>query len=436
MTVVKRKRACSNPNPNGVGYGFPFLMGTLFALLMVGVLRSTMDQLNKFLLIPAAIHPHKTSSEAVLDPPDKTFYDDPDLSYSIEKPLKRWDEKRSEWLRLHPPSAAARPPSILLVTGSQPSPCKNSIGDHLLLRCFKNKVDYCRIHGCEVYYNNLLLHPKMDSYWAKLPVLRSSMMAHPETEWIWWMDSDAVFTDMEFAPPLERYKNHNLVVHGWGNVVYAESNKSWTGLNAGSILIRNCQWSMDLLHVWSKMGPISSNYEEWGKVLKSIFKDKLFPLPDDQSSLIYLLFKERQKWGDKTYLEGGYELESYWLSKLGMFEGIDDGYVGIEKEAMVLRRRHAEKVSLWYGELREAYLKERGWEPLSRGRRPFVTHFTGCQPCSGNHNPDYDGNTCWKEMDRALNFADNQVLRNYGFLRKDFTSSSVYQVPFDFPHYN
>lgn len=249
------------------------------------------------------------------------------------------------------------------------------------------------------------------------------------------MDVDAVFTDMEFNLPLERYKNHNLVVHGWPNMVYDENenNKSWTGLNTGSYLIRNCQWSMDLLHAWSKMGPLSKNFEKWGKILKGLFKDKPFPLPDDQSSLIYLLYRERRKWSEKTYLEGGYELEGYWVAMLGRFEGINVGYNEIEEEVSGLRRRHAEKLSVWYGELRERYLRERGWEPLSKGKRPFVTHFTGCQPCSGDHNPSYDGDTCWKEMEKALNFGDNQVLRNYGFVRKDLTKSDVYQVPFDYP---
>lgn len=248
------------------------------------------------------------------------------------------------------------------------------------------------------------------------------------------MDADAVFTDMEFKLPFDRYKDHNLVVHGWPNMVYDESdNKSWTGLNTGSYLIRNCQWSMELLDHWAKMGPMTSNYEKWGKVLKSMFKDKPFALPDDQSSLIYVLYRERRKWGGKAYLEGGYDLEGYWIANLGRFEGINSGYNKIEEEVKALRRRHAEKLSLWYGELREHYLKEKRWGPLSRGRRPFVTHFTGCQPCNGNHNPSYDGDTCWKEMERALNFADNQVLRNYGFVRKDLTSSSVYEVPFDFP---
>ncbi|KAJ1399640.1 Nucleotide-diphospho-sugar transferase [Sesbania bispinosa] len=426
MTMAKQNRACSLPNPNSVGW-FHFFRGILFILLL-WALWSSRNQLTLIHLGPTIIQPpnrNTTTSEVLLDPSEKTFYDDPQLSYSIEKPLKNWDEKRSEWLRLHPQFAAVKRDRILLITGSQPSPCKNSIGDHLLLRCFKNKVDYCRIHDIEVLYNNLHLHPKMGSYWAKLPVIRSAMLAHPEVEWIWWMDADAVFTDMEFKLPLERYKAHNLVVHGWANMVYDENseNKSWTGLNAGSFLIRNCQWSMDLLHVWSKMGPMTLNYEKWGRILTSIFKDKPFSLPDDQSSLIYLLFRQRRKWGGKTYFEGGYDLEGYWVAMKGRFEGINVGYDKMEEEVRSLRRRHAEKLTLWYGELREGYLRQ-------KERRPFVTHFTGCQPCSGNHNPSYDGDTCWKEMERALNFADNQVLRNYGFVRKDLLTSSVYEVPF------
>lgn len=75
----------------------------------------------------------------------------------------------------------------------------------MLLRLFKNKVDYCRLHGIEIFYNNVLLHPKMFGFWAKYPVVKAAMLAHPEVEWIWWVDSDAVFTDMEFKLPLERY---------------------------------------------------------------------------------------------------------------------------------------------------------------------------------------------------------------------------------------
>ncbi|CAK8562532.1 unnamed protein product [Lathyrus sativus] len=415
MTSLKRKRGCS--------IGFPILKGTLFVLLLLLLSASWFKRNHLTILL---MGPTVTISEVIQDPPEKTFYDDPQLSYSIEKRIKQWDKKRSDWLHLHPSFAASRD-RILIVTGSQSTPCKNNIGDHLLLRCFKNKVDYCRIQNCEVYYSNVLLHPKMGSYWSKIPSIRSAMMAHPEVEWIWWLDADAVITDMEFKIPLERYKDHNLVVHGWSNMVYDESeNKSWTGLNAGSLLIRNCQWSMDLLHVWSQMGPLSSNYETWGRILTSIFKDKLFPVSDDQSSLIYLLSRQRRKWGVKTYLEEGYDLEGYWIASLGKFERLKDKYDEMEDGARVLRRRHSEKVSVWYGEMRERYLG-------GKERRPFVTHFTGCQPCSGDHNPSYEGDVCWKEMERALNFGDNQVLRNYGFVRKDLMESSVYEVPFGYP---
>jgi xyloglucan 6-xylosyltransferase len=60
------------------------------------------------------------------------------------------------------------------------------------------------------------------------------MVAHPEAEWIWWMDSDAVITDMEFEHPLEKYKDFNLVVHGWEQNVYKK--RSWLGINAGFFL--------------------------------------------------------------------------------------------------------------------------------------------------------------------------------------------------------
>ncbi|KAL6961332.1 hypothetical protein U1Q18_052491 [Sarracenia purpurea var. burkii] len=365
------------------------------------------------------------------DPPDSTFYDDPKLSYSIGKPIKNWDKKRREWLKHHPSFANSGGERILLVSGSQPLPCKSPIGDHLLLRLFKNKVDYCRIHGHDIFYNNVLLHPKMPSYWAKLPVVRAAMVAHPEAEWIWWVDSDAAFTDMDFKLPLHRYKNHNLVVHGWTHMIYEE--KSWVGINAGVFLIRNCQWSLDLMEVWASMGPQTPNYDKWGKIQRSTLPDKLFPESDDQSGLVYLLLKEKEKWADKIYVEGEYYFEGYWEEIVGTLDNISDKYVGIEKEVRRLRRRHAEKVSEGYAAAREPYLAEAGYGHWS-WRRPFVTHFTGCQPCSGKHNQMYSGESCWDGMQRALNFADNQVLRNYGFVHPDLLdSSSVSPLPFDFP---
>ncbi|GAA0179344.1 transferase [Lithospermum erythrorhizon] len=381
---------------------------------------------------PNIIYSSMLSLNRSHDPPEPTFYDDPELSYTIDKPMRNWDTKRRDWLKLHPTfSSSSSNPRVLLLTGSQPSPCSNPFGDSLLLRCFKNKVDYCRMHGYDIFYNNAFLNPKMKSFWAKISLVRAAMMAHPEVEWIWWMDSDAMFTDMEFKIPFERYSHHNFVVHGWPNLIYEK--KSWVAVNAGIFLIRNCQWSMEFLDAWASMGPQSPDYKKWGQTLKSTFQDKMFPESDDQSALIYLLLKEKRKWGDMIYIENEYSLHGYWVGIVGKLDDISTKYVAISKKIRKLRRRRAEAVTESYGGLWAEYLEKIGGERKDSWRRPFITHFTGCQPCSGNHNPDYIGDSCWVGMEKALNFADNQVLRNFGFTHTHLENTSAISLPFDYP---
>ncbi|KAD6795820.1 hypothetical protein E3N88_06716 [Mikania micrantha] len=367
------------------------------------------------------------------DPPESTFYDDPEVTYTIDKRIKNWDEKRREWLWKHPSFIPGLENRVLLVTGSHSTPCQNPIGDHLLLRFFKNKVDYCRIHGYDIFYNNVLLHPQMFTYWAKMPALRAAMLAHPESEWIWWVDSDAAFTDMDFKLPLHRYKSHNLVVHGWPKLIYEK--KSWTSLNAGVFLIRNSQWALDFMDVWSGMGPQTPNYEKWGELLRETCKDKFFPESDDQTGLVYLLLKEKEKWGSKIFIEDGFYFEGYWMEIVGKLEKITEKYNGVEKRVRRLRRRHAEKVREAYGIAWDEQLEAEGaGYGIDGWRRPFITHFTGCQPCSGTHNEEYSRQSCWDAMQKVLNFGDNQVLRSYGFVHPSLgDSGSVLPVPFDYP---
>ncbi|KAI4330732.1 hypothetical protein MLD38_028990 [Melastoma candidum] len=375
------------------------------------------------------------------DPDTPSFYDDANLSYILGQSRDRmelWDVKKDEWLNAHPSFIPGARERILLVTGSQPLPCKNPIGDHLLLRFFKNKVDYCRIHGCEVFYNNVLLQPKMFSFWAKYAAVHAAMLAHPEAEWIWWVDSDAVFTDMDFSLPLKRYQNHNLVVHGWPSLVFSTEGKSWTSINAGVFLIRNCQWSMDFLERWAGAGPQGNDYEQWGMTLRNTFKDKIFPESDDQAMLIYLILENEMGSRDKVFIEDEYYFEGYWEEILESLQNVTERQAALELEVAELRRRHAEKVSEHYGELRHKRLRAAGDVSEHYRKdgltRPFVTHFTGCQPCSGNHNKKYSGESCWDGMVRALNFADNQVLRKYGFVHPNLLdSAAVTPTPFEYP---
>ncbi|TVU47332.1 hypothetical protein EJB05_06928, partial [Eragrostis curvula] len=323
-------------------------------------------------------------------PPPRQLTDPP---YSLGRAILDYDARRSTWLAAHPEfPTRVEPggrPRVLVVTGSAPAKCPDPDGDHLLLRAFKNKADYCRVHGLEVFYNTAFLDAEMSGFWAKLPLLRTLMLAHPEVELLWWVDSDAVFTDMAFELPWDKYAHHNLVLHGWEAKVFEE--RSWVGINTGSFLIRNCQWSLDLFDAWAPMGsrgPVRDRYGE-------LFAEELSGRPpfeaDDQSALVYLLVTQRSRWGEKTFLESTYELNGFW-------EGIVDRYEELRRKGKP-------------GELGD-------------NRWPLVTHFVGCKPCR-RYVDSYPVDRCRLGMERALNFADDQILKLYGFEHESFNTTAV-----------
>ncbi|KAK6122613.1 hypothetical protein DH2020_043649 [Rehmannia glutinosa] len=183
------------------------------------------------------------------------FKRDPSQPYTLGPKISNWDEQRGEWLEKNPnfPNfIAEKKPRVLLVTGSSPKPCENPVGDHYLLKSIKNKIDYCRLHGIEIFYNMALLDAEMAGFWAKLPLIRKLLLSHPEVEFLWWMDSDAMFTDMAFEVPWERYKDHNFVMHGWNEMVYDQ--KNWIGLNTevSCYGIVNGHWIFSI--VWPQWG--------------------------------------------------------------------------------------------------------------------------------------------------------------------------------------
>nr|WLF82169.1 xyloglucan xylosyltransferase [Ornithogalum saundersiae] len=314
-------------------------------------------------------------------------------NYTLGPKISDWNRQRRRWLDENPgfPNRIRGGKSrILLVTGSPPNPCDNPIGDHYLLKSTKNKIDYCRIHGIEIVYNMAHLDKELAGYWAKLPLIRRLMLSHPEVEWIWWMDSDALFTDMAFEIPLSKYEAHNLVIHGYPDLMFDQH--SWVALNTGSFLFRNCQWSLDLLDAWAPMGPKGAVREEAGRILTANLKGRPAFEADDQSALIYLLLSQKDKWGDKVFIENSYYLHGYWAGLVDKYE-----------------------------EMMENYHPGLGDE-----RWPFVTHFVGCKPC-GSYG-DYPVERCLSSMERAFNFADNQVLRMYGFAHRGLSSAKIKRI--------
>lgn len=309
-------------------------------------------------------------------------------NYTLGLKVTNWDQHRRNWLSFNPGfSPDPNRPRILLVTGSTPNPCEQPIGDHYLLKAVKNKIDYARLHGIEIAYNMAQLDQEMSGYWTKLPLIRKLMLAHPEVEWIWWMDSDAIFTDMAFEIPMTRYDEHNLIIHGYHDLLFKQ--KSWISLNTGSFLLRNCQWSLDLLDTWALMGPRGATRNEAGKILTANLEGRPDFEADDQSALIYILLSQKEKWIDEVYIESSYYLHGFWAGLVDKYE-----------------------------EMMEKYHPGLGDE-----RWPFVTHFVGCKLCSSY--ADYPVERCITSMERAINFADNQVLQLYGFAHKGLESAKV-----------
>ncbi|KAJ8638748.1 hypothetical protein MRB53_013015 [Persea americana] len=318
---------------------------------------------------------------------------DPNKPYSLGPKISDWDEQRSRWLLNNPSRQnfiSPGKPRVLLVTGSSPKACENPVGDHYLLKSIKNKIDYCRLHSIDIFYNMALLDAEMAGFWAKLPLIRKLLLSHPEVEFLWWMDSDAMFTDMAFELPWDRYRESNLVMHGWNEMVYDQ--KNWIGLNTGSFLLRNCQWSLDLLDAWAPMGPKGKIRDDAGRLLTRFLKDRPVFEADDQSAMVYLLATQRDKWGDKVYLESAYYLHGYWGILVDRYEEMIENY----------------------------------HPGLGDHRWPLVTHFVGCKPC-GKFG-DYSVERCLKQMDRAFNFGDNQILQIYGFTHKSLASRRVKRI--------
>ena len=331
----------------------------------------------------------KSKEQQVEEEEEAEVESDPNVPYSLGPKISDWDEQRRQWLQRNPafPNFPNGRPRILLVTGSPPKACENPVGDHYLLKSIKNKIDYCRLHGIEIFYNMAHLDSEMAGFWAKLPLIRKLMLSHPEVELIWWMDSDAMFTDMAFELPIERYRDYNFVMHGWEELVY--NRKNWIGLNTGSFLLRNCQWSLDILDAWAPMGPKGKTRIEAGKLLSRTLVGRPEFEADDQSALVYLLLTQRDKWGDKVYLESAYYLHGYWGILVDKYE-----------------------------EMMEKY-----HPGLGDDRWPLVTHFVGCKPCA--KFGDYPVERCLKQMERAFNFGDNQILQIYGFTHKSLSSLKV-----------
>ncbi|XP_031485120.1 probable glycosyltransferase 3 [Nymphaea colorata] len=255
---------------------------------------------------------------------------------------------------------------FMLVTGERSVACGSSEGSYVMMMSYKNKIDYCNIHGCKVWYALEVWENGFTGTWARYPLLLKLMKANPKIQWFMWMDSDAIFTDLNFTIPIRTYEDwgKKMVVPGYWEKVYAE-NPDWISLNAGIFLMKNCEWSHKFLRSWMRYGD-PSNLASSKMRLNSFLTRPKYWDPDDQSALVYLLNLNKTDSQANVYLESGYDLHGYWKFIVDNYENITNN----DKS------------------------------------RPFVTHFCGCNFC-GRKKISAD---CYGGFRRAFNFADNQLL--------------------------
>eukprot|EP00897_Mesotaenium_endlicherianum_P009610 jgi/Mesen1/8678/ME000051S08080 len=307
-----------------------------------------------------------------------------------------WDKQREAYKARHPGCNVSRTteqPSIMMLTGSSPKVCETSMGDRLLLQALKNKIDYCRPRGIEIFYNMASFDAELTNFWAKLPVLRMAMLKHPHVEWFWWVDADVYFTDMLFDMPMASYEKYEMVVPGYYDHVY--KHKDWVGLNTGVFLTRNNQWTLDLLDMWAVFGPVGKVRDEAGLFFERELPGRPPFEADDQSALVYLLNKHNDTLRERVFLETSYILHGYW-------------HVLVDKYEDMMAHNSP------------------GVIPHGNDKCPFTTHFVGCKPC-GNYGEDRQ--RCFRQMIRAFNFADNQIIRRIGLQHVNLASWQVKPLP-------
>ncbi|GAQ83721.1 Galactosyl transferase [Klebsormidium nitens] len=290
----------------------------------------------------------------------------------------------------------ARGEKLMLVTGVEARPCTTRRGSEIALKGLKNKIDYARLHKWPLWYSMELLDEAYDLYWMKYPLLKSLMRAHADVEWFMWVDSDAFFTDMAFEVPLDKYKEHNLVLTGKRKDVV--ENPHWLGLNAGIFLMRNCDWSVRLMDALMAIGEKGIVRNSSAFLLNDVVAGRAeasddWPA-DDQCTLIYLLSTQAHLWGDMTFLDEEIHYHSWWVDTLERLPQLvqGNGVTGPE------------------------------------GKWPFISHFTGCKFCHQQFGDDTRYDTCLENFDRIYHFANDQVLKGYGLRHTSLGDSKVVQV--------
>lgn len=150
---------------------------------------------------------------------------------------------------------------------------------------------YAAKHNYYFQYTNLT--SDVSPVWQKLPAITDAMIAHPDADWIWWLDQDCIIMnesidlhDHLLSPSAitqrqrevegTRLRGLDKFTHPLANVTITPVpydqletivSQNHEGVNAGSLFIRNSPWSRQFIDLWGDwyfQHPIAPVFEEQG----------------------------------------------------------------------------------------------------------------------------------------------------------------------------
>jgi len=253
--------------------------------------------------------------------------------------------------------------SMLIVTAVQPKQCASTMGSYINVLSIKNKQDYARLHGYQLYVGTNQVDPLLKGPWNKMALLKRLMETTSYT-WFMWIDADAMFVDHTFKIPFDKYEGRNLIIWGDEKSIF-DVGDAHMGTNSGVFLIRNTVWGKTFVdEVCSLGGP--DREQELVSGLAN-YEGALF----DQNAFVYILKKRtREASLPHIVLENQYLLNGYWKD------------LPASKLASV---------------------------------RPFISHFSGCQFCSGVNKKEAEAcDQTWMDTYKHGNQLAWDMLRTKG----------------------
>ncbi|KAK9313701.1 galactosyl transferase GMA12/MNN10 family-domain-containing protein, partial [Lipomyces starkeyi] len=186
-------------------------------------------------------------------------------------------EERRNWLaeiqNKAPDTFEPKGNKIVLLTASDGKGHNGEI-ENLLQMVNENREDYCAFHGYTYQFTNITKFHNDDRppVWSKIPAIQEAFELHPDAEWVWWLDTDAIIMTpsldlaqqvlnpeamkkrIAYGAPfmLPNGKESGFTVSrdlDLSNVDVVVS-QDHNGVNAGSILFRRSDWTFAFLDMW------------------------------------------------------------------------------------------------------------------------------------------------------------------------------------------